>query len=146
MRPREVFLSHSSADKQVAKRVLKGLKSAGIPTWYAPYNLVGSQKWHDEIGEALRRCDWFVLLLSPSSVESMWVKNELLYALNTRRLYGRILPVLIENCDWERFSWTLEAIQRVDMAADFRVGMIDLLRVWGLSYGKPPRKRKKPGR
>jgi hypothetical protein len=39
-----------------------------------------AQQWHDEIGAALRRCDWFVLVLSPHTVESIWVKRELLFS------------------------------------------------------------------
>jgi hypothetical protein len=40
-------------------------------------NIRGAQQWHDEIGTALKRCDWFLLVLSPQSVRSMWVKHEL---------------------------------------------------------------------
>jgi hypothetical protein len=148
MRPREVFLSHATADKVVARRVLRRLESHGIPVWFAPYKLIGSQRWHDEIGKALQRCDWFLLLLSRSSVRSRWVKNELLFALNEPRLDDRIVPVLIEPCDWKEFSWTLGAIQHVDLTGDFPSGMVDLLRVFGITEGtqpadKPRRKRRR---
>jgi hypothetical protein len=132
VRPREVFLSHASADKALARRVIRALESQGVRVWFAPYRLVGSQRWHDEIGKALGRCDWFVLLLSNSSIRSRWVKNELLFALNEPRLEDRIVPVLIEDCAWRELSWTLGAIQRVDLRPGFEAGMADLLRVWGL--------------
>lgn len=35
----------------------------------------GAQEWHDEIGAALDRCDWFPVVLSPQSVASRWVKR-----------------------------------------------------------------------
>lgn len=145
MKPREVFLSHATADKVLARRVLRALESHEVPVWFAPYRLIGSQKWHDEIGKALERCDWFVVLLSSSSVRSKWVKNELLFALNESRFDDHIVPVLIEACDWKNFSWTLGAIQRVDMATDFRRGMTELLRVWNLSDDGASRPRN-PGR
>lgn len=142
MRPREVFLSHATADKVLAQRVLRVLESNGIPVWFAPYQLIGSQVWHDEIGKALQRCDWFVLLLSGSSVQSKWVKNELLFALNEPRFDGRIVPVRIAACDWKSFSWTLGAIQHVDMTGDFPSGTAALLRVFGVDEDGAPRKSK----
>lgn len=148
MRPREVFLSHATADKLLARRLLRSLESHDIPVWFAPYKLIGSQRWHDEIGKALQRCDWFVLVLSRASVRSRWVKNELLFALNEPRLDDRIVPVLIEPCDWKEFSWTLGAIQHVDLTGDFRSGMVELLRVFGIADetsppAKPVKKRRR---
>jgi hypothetical protein len=130
MRPREIFLSHATADKAFARRLIRALEARKLKVWFAPYRLVGSQKWHDEIGKALLRCDWFVLLLSKSSIRSRWVKNELLYALNESRLEDRIVPVLTEECAWRDLSWTLGAIQRVDFRPGFDEGVAELLRIW----------------
>jgi hypothetical protein len=73
--PREVFLSHVSGNRDMATRIAGTLRRHGVPVWYSVSDIRGAQQWHDEIGAALRRCDWFLLLLSPSSVESMWVKR-----------------------------------------------------------------------
>jgi hypothetical protein len=32
---------------------------------YAPHAVVAAAQWHDEIGRALARCDWFIVLLTP---------------------------------------------------------------------------------
>jgi len=143
MRPREVFLSHASADKALARRVIRALEAQRIDVWFAPYRLVGSQRWHDEIGRALQRCDWFVLLLSKNSVRSRWVKNEVLFALNEPTLADRIVPVLTEDCEWRRLSWTLGSIQRVDFRPGLQEGLADLLRVWKIDASETPRKRKR---
>jgi len=63
-RPRETFLSHSSKDRRFAMRLATMLRDHGMPVWYAPTEIIGAQQWHDEIGSALARCDWFVLVLS----------------------------------------------------------------------------------
>jgi hypothetical protein len=78
MIPAEVFLSHSSADRLFADAVAAVMRRHGVPVWYSQTDILGAQQWHDEIGAALRRCDWFALVLSPHSVESMWVKRECL--------------------------------------------------------------------
>ena|SRR2546427_2421434 len=54
-------------------------------------NILGAQQWHDEIGAALRRCDWFVLVLSPNAIESIWVKRELLFSLQQNRFEDKII-------------------------------------------------------
>src|SRR2546425_6442128 len=114
MAPKEVFLSHSSRDRKFASEVAESLRRHGIPVWYSQTNIQGAQQWHDEIGDALRRCDWFVLILSPGAVKSMWVKNELLFVLKQRRFRKRIVPLLYKNCNYERLSWTLSSFQIVD--------------------------------
>ena len=88
--------------------------------WYSRTNIRGAQMWHDEIGAALRRCDWFVLVLSPGGVASPWVKRELLYLLQESRYAGRIVPLLHEPCAYDELSWTLASMQMVDFTRGLR--------------------------
>lgn len=137
MIPKEVFLSHASQDATMAEKIARVLRAHGIPVWYAPTNVIGAQQWQDEIGTALKRCDWFVLLLSPAAVESMWVKRELQYVLQQRRYDRRITPVLIEPCDVDDLSWVLSSIHHVDLTGDGEASWSELLRSWGLGYQPP---------
>jgi hypothetical protein len=134
MEPHEVFLSHSDRDRPFVTRIATILRRHGIPVWYSRTNIRGAQQWHDEIGAALRRCDWFVLILSPNAVESVWVKRELLFSLQQNRFADRIIPALYQPCDYERLSWTLSLLQMVDFTQPFDQGCRDLLRVWGVGY------------
>ncbi len=56
MPPREAFLSHSSEDRAMARRIAEMLGDHGVPTFYAPANVIG------HIGqvsvEAVRRRDF----------------------------------------------------------------------------------------
>jgi hypothetical protein len=102
--------------------------------WYSPRTLVPAQKWHSEIGRALARCDWFIVVLSRNCVKSEWVERELVYALNHAQYRRHIVPVLKERCNFDRLSWTLGGFQFVDLTGDFEEGCRDLLRAWGLAY------------
>jgi hypothetical protein len=113
--PREIFLSHSSDNRAEADLMAKVLLAHGLKVWYSQTHIAGAVQWHDEIGKALKRCDWFILLLSRASVKSDWVKSELLYALNQPRYKNRIVPVLLEPCKYEKLSWRLSSIQMVAM-------------------------------
>jgi len=132
--PAEVFLSHSNRDRRFVTKLAEVLRSHGVPVWYSPTNIVGAQQWHDEIGKALRRCDWFVLVLSPHSVSSKWTKRELLYALNDARYEDRIVPLIYRACDESKLSWVLPTFQCIDFTVDYDAGCRNLLRTWGLGY------------
>ena len=138
MTPKEIFLSHSSEDHTFATAVADTIRQHGIPVWYAPTNMIGAQEWQDEIGLALRRCDWFAVILSPNSVESMWVKRELQYALHQRRFEKRIVPILYRSCDLEILSWTLPSLHTIDFTLSPEDGWASLFRIWGVGYrGRP---------
>jgi hypothetical protein len=132
--PNEVFLSHSNQNRQFADKLAEVLRFHNVPVWYSQINIIGAQQWHDEIGEALRRCDWFAIVLSQDSVESEWVKHELMYALRDNRFKNKIIPIVYEHCDPERLSWILPEFQFINFVENFDDGCRDLLRMWGLGY------------
>jgi hypothetical protein len=132
--PRELFLSHATPDRPFVDELVQVLRGNGIPVWYSVTNILGSRQWHDEIGRALERCDWFGLILSPAALKSKWVRRELMFALNDDRYVDKIVPILYQGCEFHRLSWVLPSFQIVDFTVDTGSGYRDLLRVWGLGY------------
>ena len=146
-KPRELFLSHASEDRPLADALAATLRAHGVRVWYSTTNLQGAQQWHDEIGRALRRCDWFVVLLTPAAVRSLWVKRELLFALGARSYENRIAPLVARSCRWERLSWTLGNIQFENLSP-YESGCRRLLALWRipldpLRVTKPNLRRKR---
>ena len=133
--PTEVFVSHSHKDQAFVEWLVGVLRRHRIPVWYSDTEIQGAQQWHDEIGKALQRCDWFILVLSPNAVNSKWVKRELLYTLQQDRFEERIAPLLHRACDYEQLSWILPQLQIIDFARSFDEGCRNLLRLWGVEYG-----------
>ncbi|OYV86483.1 MAG: molecular chaperone Tir [Planctomycetia bacterium 21-64-5] len=84
-----------------------------------------------QVLKALQRCDWFVVLLSPDAIESMWVRRETALALRDKRFEDKIIPVRYRPCDLGRLGW-LEIFQMVDFQGDFDQGCRNLLRIWGI--------------
>ena len=134
MTPKEMFLSHSSSNLDTAEMVAGTLRNHGVTVWFSPTEILSAQQWHDEIGKALRRCDWFMVLLSKAAVQSHWVKNELVYALRHNQYNDHILPVIIEDCDYEALSWTLGNFQMVDLTFDQEQAFAQILRRWGVGF------------
>jgi hypothetical protein len=136
--PDELFISHSSADHAFVGELAATLRRHGVPVWFSGTNILGAQQWHDAIGAALHRCDWFAIVLSPRAVESMWVTRELHFALQQESLNGRIVPLLIEPCDTARLSWVLSSLQIIDFSREPSKAYRQLLRIWGLGYQSHP--------
>src|ERR1035438_1666445 len=80
------FISYSSINQDFAERLHADLQSAGIRCWFAPEELKGGKKLHEQIDKAIRVYDKLLLILSPSSMGSEWVKTEIAKA---RRREGR---------------------------------------------------------
>lgn len=124
-------------------QLARALKRHKIRYWYSASHIAGGQQWHDEIGEALSRCDWFIVILTPHAIRSKWVKRELVFALNQDRYDGRIIPVLRKPCDYARLSWALPEFQLVDFTGKFDIGCRQLLRIWRVNYTAPSKPRRK---
>ena len=92
-RRQKIFISHAVRDRAFVKRFLTVLKKNAIPYWISETHIPGASEWHDEIGKALKNCNWFLIILSPNAVRSVWVKRELMYALQPNRYKGTIIPV-----------------------------------------------------
>ena len=138
-KPHEIFISHSASNRVFVQKLTRALKQSGIKYWYSATHIRGAREWHDEIGRALNRCDWFVVVLTPEAVRSKWVKHELLFALQSDRYNGRIVPILRADCKFALLSWTLSSFQFVDFRQDFERAFQQLLKAIGISR-KPNRR------
>jgi hypothetical protein len=133
-RPAELFLSHASQDAHLATELARVLRRHGVPVWFSRTDIRGSQQWHDEIGDALNRCDWFAVILTPSSVASRWTKREVVHAINEARFDDRVIPLLYAPCEMDRLSWVLPQLQTIDFRSSAEAGLRELLKIWGLGY------------
>jgi hypothetical protein len=124
----ELFLSHSHKDRVFVVKLTRFLQNKKVSFWYSETAIRGAKQWHDEIGKSLRRCNWLVVVLSPHSVKSKWVKHELLFALNDRRYNERIVPLLLKACKHEQLSWTLSSFEFVDFTKTFANGCRELMK------------------
>ena len=92
----QVFLSHSSTDRDVAESVVTALRGAGADVWFDEHNL-GPGQLLKEITRELRARPVFLVLLSEQAIASAWVQNECEWAFTLRMSDpGRIiLPVVV---------------------------------------------------
>jgi len=89
-----VFISHAGKDQAYAETVGRELTEAGLRVW-EPDQVQAGENWALEAGKALARADAIVVLLSPESVGSEWVRREIEFAISSPRLKDRLIPVLV---------------------------------------------------
>jgi len=101
----EVFLSHTSADKECVKAIALQLKQHGIQTWLDEWNLVPGQPWVDALGEALRECSGCIVFVGPGD-SGPWHHEEVRSALHlaTRNKSYRLVPVLLPGARREQLD------------------------------------------
>ena len=74
------FISYSTKDQDCADRLYADLQSKGVRCWQAKHDIKAGRKLHEQIDEAIRLHDKLLLILSLHSMESEWVKTEILNA------------------------------------------------------------------
>jgi len=96
------FLSHSSADRDLALRLATDLRAAHIDVWYAEWEIAPGDSLRRKIDEGIDRATHFLVLLTPASLQSEWVQTELDAGM-VQRINGkcRLIPILsgIESAD-----------------------------------------------
>ena len=74
--PRQVFVSHASADAELAHRIVSDLARNGFDIFITPDSIQPGEKWVPAINRGLEESGIFVVLLTPAAVQSGWVQDE----------------------------------------------------------------------
>jgi uncharacterized protein YjbI with pentapeptide repeats len=101
------FISYSTKDQDFADRLFADLQSKGVRCWFAPHHIAAGKKIHEQIDEAIRLHDRLLLILSPASMESEWVKTEIGRARNREMKEKRRVLFPISLVDFQCLrDWT----------------------------------------
>lgn len=124
--PVQVFLSHTKADIQFAKRLSASLREAGHKVWFDENENRTGDSILDRVQEGIRESRFLALLLSKNSVESEWVREEWKAKWMEERKTNRyaILPIKIDDTDVPLF---LADRVYADFRLDYTGGLTQLL-------------------
>jgi hypothetical protein len=116
------FISHSAKDQDFADRINADLKSHGVRSWFAPHDIQGGRKIHEQIDEAIRVYDRLLLILSEHSMNSEWVKTEIASARAREVREGRRMLFPISLVPFEAIKeWkAFDADRGKDSAREIR--------------------------
>ena len=130
-RPQSVFVSYAQADKLVARDIADRLQGAGLRVWFDEWALSPGDSITEKIESELRASDLLIVLLSPASVKSHWVKAELNAALSVelRSRAVTVIPALIADCE---IPFGLRDRVYLDLRSDLSQGVEGLIRQLGI--------------
>jgi Predicted ATPase len=92
--PRQVFVSHSSKDKEAANAVRAALEAQGIGCWIAPRDITPGDDWSESIVRGLTECAVTVLVFSKNADASVQVRREVQFSFENSK---SVIPFRIED-------------------------------------------------
>lgn len=92
----KVFLSYARDDKDAARDIATRLKREGLDVWFDEWKIDSGDNVAKEVGKALDEAEAMIVLVSPESMKSRSVRDEIDFALTTPRFEGMLIPVVLK--------------------------------------------------
>jgi tetratricopeptide (TPR) repeat protein len=96
-----IFLSHASADDAFVAELRQALEALHLQVWVDSRDLVGGSKLAPKIEAAIEEASHVLVVLSPNTVNSPWVRREIQKALEVeKKRQGdgyRVIPLLLSG-------------------------------------------------
>jgi hypothetical protein len=81
---RKVFLSHSSHDDDLVRRLRQALADLDQAVWIDSRELRGGDLLWPALQQAIEEASAYAVLISPAALQSKWVGKELRHALSVQ--------------------------------------------------------------
>jgi uncharacterized protein YjbI with pentapeptide repeats len=126
------FICFSSSDQEFAEKIYSNLQEEGVRCWFAPEELKGGRKLHQQINEAIHLHEKFIIVLSEDSIKSNWVEHELRKGFKRELKEKQQILFPISLIQYEKLkSWELfDNSLGVDLAEKIREYYIPLFINW----------------
>jgi hypothetical protein len=126
-RPR-VFISHASSDAEFAQRLAKDLELQAIEVWCPKKQINAGDLIGEKIRQGIEESQWFLVIISPRTLESDWVSKELVLALRSEKSRGRtfVVPILYKG---DEVPPELVDREYIDFRANYQASLRSLAEV-----------------
>src|ERR1700730_5928458 len=91
----QIFFSYARDDAAFALQLASDLRNGGAQLWIDQLDISPGEHWDKAIEAALKSCPAFLVILSPRSVSSSNVSDEVHYALTEEKT--GLVPCIVEN-------------------------------------------------
>lgn len=126
------FISYSTKNQEFAERLHADLQNKGVRCWFAAHDAKAGLKLDRQIDQAIRLHEKVLLILSPDSIKSDWVKREIKKAAKRQAQEKKdvLFPVSLvpfkQLQQWEYWEGDLSK----DLAAEIREYLIPDFSNW----------------
>jgi TIR domain len=115
------FISYSREDGTFVLRLAQDLNASGANVWLDKLEIKPGQRWPLVVQEALTKCPQLLVVMSPSSVESQRVQEEVFFAIDEGKT---VIPVFYLDC---KVPYQLRVLQYADFRTDYDDGFNELV-------------------
>ncbi|NOH02768.1 MAG: TIR domain-containing protein [Chloroflexi bacterium] len=91
-----IYISYSRKDLEFSEKIVSALAVNAIETWIDWKSIPKGAEWEQEIYRGIEGADAFLLLMSPDSVKSEIIRQEIEHAVKNDK---RFIPILIRDTD-----------------------------------------------
>lgn len=104
------FISYSTKDEEFAKQLHSRMRDNHLRVWFAPEDIKGGQKIHEQLERAIQVHDRLLIVLSEESMQSEWVMTEIRKARKAeiKEKRRKLFPIRLVDFervkDWECFD------------------------------------------
>jgi formylglycine-generating enzyme required for sulfatase activity len=109
----EVFISYKKEDSASAERIAVALREEGFSVWW-DNDLTPRTAWDATLEREISLAAVVVVLWTPRSVQSEWVRTEAHYGQDRSKL----VPVLLENCELPIAFMLRQTVKLTDWQGD----------------------------
>lgn len=110
-------MSYCRDDSEFALRLAEDLKAAGAAVWIDQIDIAPGERWDIEVERALISSPRMLVILSPASVASPNVLDEVSFALSKQKT---VIPVIYQDCE---VPFRLHRLQHVDFRNGYERGL-----------------------
>lgn len=121
MKKAQIFFSYARENSKFVLKLAKDLRMTGANIWLDQLDIEVGDRWDQSIHEALKNCETLLVILTPESVNSQNVMDEVSYALEEGK---QVMPILHSKCD---VPFRVRRLQRVDFTGDYKAGFTQLV-------------------
>jgi hypothetical protein len=116
----KAFFSYSRHDSEFTLKLAKDLRAAGAPVWLDQLDIAPGRHWDTAVENAISVSSSLLVVLSPDSIQSENVMDEVSYALEEGKL---VIPVLYRDC---KIPLRLRRLQYIDLRTDYQAGLAEI--------------------
>jgi hypothetical protein len=110
----KLFLSYARPDSDFALQLARYLRASSVNIWVDQLDIRPGDPWDRAVEDALKACTGVLVVLSPSSIDSRSVMDEVSYALEENK---RVIPIVYRACP---IPFRLRRLQHTDFTSDYQ--------------------------
>jgi hypothetical protein len=120
LRVSKAFFSYSRHDSEFTLKLAKDLRAAGASVWMDQLDISAGRHWDTAVEKAIGVSSSLLIVLSPDSIQSENVMDEVAYALEEGKL---VIPVLYRDC---KIPLRLRRLQYIDVRTNYEAGLAEI--------------------